>query len=1231
MPVHGQCTLACNGQVNLGLDADCQEEITPALILQSYSGCMPETFLVTVYQPNGISPIPTSPVVTAQQIGLLLPVKVQHIASGNFCWGSVLVSDNLPPNLVCPPDITVSCTESLDPFDIGPPQISDCQAYTLTYFDQFTDLNCGDPTAYYTRTWNAADVSGNFTSCQQIISISAPDLSQIVFPPNLNGMEAPALACPNPGTDPANTGVPLLDNGPIPEGGSCDLFVFYSDLEVPACEGASAILRNWSVLEWCSGNIEQKTQVILIQDIVGPTVQLLDTLVVSTDNQLACTATVNLPAAVISDNCADTLSVQILTPFGSINTNGGQFLEVPFGNYEITYQVSDPCGNITEAFLFLEVIDLLPPVAICDQITAVSLGPFGTTMVFAETFDDGSFDNCCPITRAARRTDGMCNQGTDFANSVTFCCTDIGQVVNVEFRVMDCFGNANYCDVLVFVSDQIDPEIVCPATVTISCAANPLDLELTGEPFVFDGCGIDSVYFQDTEDLNDCQIGSISRTWTVLDNLGNTASCNQEIILEDQTPLIIQFPPDLDLFGCHLLADLDPEDLDPPYDSPMITNDDCELVATNFSDEVFTVTPDACLKIIRTWTLIDWCVYEPNSGSTVGMYVGIQTIKVIDDEAPLITCPPNQLVEITDNTCQSTLSLPDPTVDDCDFNYEISIISDFGNGNGPFANVSPGIYAANYFVTDGCNNTSSCTTQVEVVDAKAPSPYCLAGANAVLMPIDTTGNGQPDLGMIELAIQMFDLGSTDNCDPQPLLSFSSNPVDTLATFDCSNLGLNVIQLWVTDASGNQDYCETYVVIQDNSGACNGGTQPLLGGLVLDELGQGVSQVAVFLNDSAATMEITDPDGIYTFENVVQGLDYSITPEKDLDVRNGVTTWDLAYIQKHILGIEALDSPYKIIAADADRSGVITTVDIVALQQLILFLQDELPGNNTSWRFVDASYDFLNPTNPLQEDFPEVVNINNLVGENLGVDFMAIKVGDVNNSANPNNANGVDQREAPFSFQLSGLDLKLEAGETYSWDLYAQQAIELLGTQGSLHFDPTKVEILQVESPALTTWTKANKAFPSALPGIMTWSWCTGDPVSLVAEEVVFRFLLRAKQTTQISAVVGLSQILLPEVYSENGHRYRLDWHLMQPSENIGLVVRPTVFNQQTEICWPDEARLDMLEIRDVRGTLIYILPTSTDLPACLILKWSDFPASGIYFVHARLSGKDYVKRIILMD
>jgi hypothetical protein len=126
--------------------------------------------------------------------------------------------------------------------------------------------------------------------------------------------------------------------------------------------------------------------------------------------------------------------------------------------------------------------------------------------------------------------------------------------------------------------------------------------------------------------------------------------------------------------------------------------------------------------------------------------------------------------------------------------------------------------------------------------------------------------------------------------------------------------------------------------------------------------------------------------------------FDLKPVKEDNPLNGVTTYDLVLISKHILGIAPLGSPYKMIAADANKSNSVTTFDIVEIRKLILGIYDELP-NNKSWRFVPESHIFPNPANPFQGNnsplFPETLNGVPYPASNQ--DFVAIKIGDVNNT------------------------------------------------------------------------------------------------------------------------------------------------------------------------------------------------------------------------------------------
>jgi hypothetical protein len=176
-------------------------------------------------------------------------------------------------------------------------------------------------------------------------------------------------------------------------------------------------------------------------------------------------------------------------------------------------------------------------------------------------------------------------------------------------------------------------------------------------------------------------------------------------------------------------------------------------------------------------------------------------------------------------------------------------------------------------------------------------------------------------------------------------------------------------------------------------------------------------------------QMSDNAGIYGFMNsipVPQSM--TISPAKDDNPLNGVTTYDLVLISKHILGIAPLGSPYKMIAADANKSNSITTFDIVELRKLILGIYQELP-NNTSWRFVDKAQTFANPANPFAETIRENISVGAALANLTDEDFLGVKIGDVNGTAVANSLMVSDDRTVgTLLFDVNDRDVK--AGETF---------------------------------------------------------------------------------------------------------------------------------------------------------------------------------------------------------
>ena len=184
---------------------------------------------------------------------------------------------------------------------------------------------------------------------------------------------------------------------------------------------------------------------------------------------------------------------------------------------------------------------------------------------------------------------------------------------------------------------------------------------------------------------------------------------------------------------------------------------------------------------------------------------------------------------------------------------------------------------------------------------------------------------------------------------------------------------------------------------------NGYAQPVpamfsVSGNVSTYTGEPIPSCKVFIGGGTSGYVYTDTLGNYLFPNIPAGGNYTLTPLRDTNDLNGVSTFDLVLISSHILGLQALDSPWKIIAADVNHNNSVTPFDIVEARKLILGIYQQIP-NNAAWRFFPASTTFGNPQNPFASALPlESILITNLQGHFTAGSFKGVKVGDTNGSA-----------------------------------------------------------------------------------------------------------------------------------------------------------------------------------------------------------------------------------------
>jgi hypothetical protein len=177
-----------------------------------------------------------------------------------------------------------------------------------------------------------------------------------------------------------------------------------------------------------------------------------------------------------------------------------------------------------------------------------------------------------------------------------------------------------------------------------------------------------------------------------------------------------------------------------------------------------------------------------------------------------------------------------------------------------------------------------------------------------------------------------------------------------------------------------------------------GQNASLSGTIETPTGTIVSNVEVRLLDAGGALisAQTTNNGQYTFDNLTQGDTYQLEMIKDSYPLNGVSTFDVVLAARHILGITLLDTPEKLLAADVNVNGTLTTLDLVLSRRLILAIDQNFPVL-PSWRFISADLDLTQPGNTPNDNNIVSVTLNNAA---VIQDITGIKLGDLNNSVVP---------------------------------------------------------------------------------------------------------------------------------------------------------------------------------------------------------------------------------------
>jgi len=549
-------------------------------------------------------------------------------------------------------------------------------------------------------------------------------------------------------------------------------------------------------------------------------------------------------------------------------------------------------------------------------------------------------------------------------------------------------------------------------------------------------------------------------------------------------------------------------------------------------------------------------------------------------------------------------------------------------------------------VTDGCHNFASCHENFMVVDKKAPTPYCVSLSTA-LMEVPAGGSGLPmvELWARDFDKGSFDGDVNWPCTPQEDLLFtfenwypqtndtiisnqlvnidvehyfeltatgrkaylitnntakgrylngelqrwlpaakSSAKVWTSASLNGTASATVDVRMTVWDKKFNHDFCWVALHLVCNGNGCVApGSR--IAGTVQTASNQTVNNVAVTIdaNITEYPKTVTTPSNGTFSMNVIDGLDYTVTASKGGDYINGVSTLDLVLIQRHILAIQKLDSPYKLIAADANDDGKITAADLTDLRKLILGITNELPKNE-SWRFP-VTAQTMDANNPFP--FVESILINDINGEMDNQNFVAVKIGDVNGNVNTNVANPAVEGRSNNNVVMVVADQSVAAGEVVEIPVTSANFNDVAGYQFTMNLKGASfvgVNAGTLDVNAGNMGVIAND--------VVTMSYSSNEAVSANENDVLFTLVVKADKAVNVSEMISLnSSVTSAESYTSDltVGKVSLDVRTA-PVASIELFQNePNPFRGQTIVSFvmPTSAKAT-ISVYDVTGKLVTV-------------------------------------------
>jgi gliding motility-associated-like protein len=683
-----------------------------------------------------VNVMPSQSVFTCNDLGWNTVFLLVSDSNGNtaFCMTSATVLDTIAPTAICQ-NITVSLdgngVANITSAMIGSLSTDNCGSGGLTLsLDQYAFTLSGT----YPVVLTVTDASGNSSTCTAIVTVEE-NVPPVAICQNITVyLDAFGNATILPSD---------IDGGSYDNAGPVTLTASQTSF------GCNNLGTNNVTLIVTDGANNQTLCIaeVTVLDNIAPTA-ICQSITVSLDNNGVATITSAMIGFMSTDNCGN----------GALNFSLNQYTFTQSGVYAVVLTVTDASGNSSSCAANVVVVDLVPPVAICQNDT-IYLNAFGSASMQPADIDGGSSDNAGPVNLATSQSNFSCiNMGS---NSVTLIVTDMS-------------GNQTLCLAEVIVLDTVAPTAICQ-NITVgldgSGVANITSLMVGAQST--DNCGNGGLGLS-LDQYTFSQAGTYTVTLTVTDASGNSSTCNATVTVEDNLPPVALCQNDTIYLDGSGNASIQPADIDGgSYDNAGVLN----LAATQ--------TAFSCNDLGSNNLAL---IVTDGSGNQAFC---IASVLVLDTIAPTVACQSISIILNSQGVATiAAVELDNGSTDNCGSGSLLTYSVDQS------VFTATGAYTVTLTVTDGSGNSSSCTATVQVGDNNPPTAQC---QNATIY-LDANGNAS-------LLSSDLDGGSFDNGTIVSVIAEQT-------VFDCGDLGSNPVYLYVMDDVGNVDSCLALVTVLD---------------------------------------------------------------------------------------------------------------------------------------------------------------------------------------------------------------------------------------------------------------------------------------------------------------------------------------------------------------------------------------------------------------------------------